>query len=189
MDRSRGGNTAALHAIRDSRIDALVDYYGPTDFFNESAQGLATLLLGGDPIARGLPGAQFVFDTILTPLRNADGSANPNADYAAARIEVARRSAALFEGDLPDTQVHHHFRDGTVTVGFSQAFIAAAEGGGGGSFESFLYGTPIQSQADLNGAVHRPNGPEISASIPVVQAFLANRLSIGASARQSALAL
>ena len=35
---SRGGNTAALHAIRDPAVTALVDYYGPTDFLNDDAQ-------------------------------------------------------------------------------------------------------------------------------------------------------
>ncbi len=31
---SRGANVALLHQIRDDRIDAVTEYYGPTDFYN-----------------------------------------------------------------------------------------------------------------------------------------------------------
>lgn len=180
---SRGGNTAALHAIRDNAVGALVDYYGPTDFFNDGALTLASGVLSGNGAALGLPGAQFLFDTVLNPLRNADGTYNANADYAGARIEVVRRSASAFESDLPPTQVHHHYQDGVVPVLFSQAFAAAAEGG---SFEAFFYGT---AGGTPSGAFHAPElTPDMQASIPRVEAFLGAQLG-GSQARRAALAL
>ncbi len=187
---SRGANTAALQSIRDTRVDALVDYYGPTDFVNPGAITLATVLLAPPSPANAgaftLPGAQFLFDNILNPLRNADGSVNPNADYAGARLAVVRRSASAFQESLPNTQVHHHFQDGVVPVAFSQAFEAAASQAGGGSFEVFYYGT--QGGA-TSGVFHAPElSPDMQASIPRVQAFFSSQLS-GAAAREPALAL
>lgn len=172
---SRGGNTAALHGIRDDRIDALVDYYGPTDFFNEDgAQGLATALFnpGTRPDFIGLPGAEYLFNTVLNPLRNANGAVNPDADYAGARLEVVRRSAGAFEGDLPDTQVHHHVNDGTVTIPFSRAFAARADGGSGGSFDLFEYST-----ASNGNSFHSPEG--FPTSVPVATTFLRQQLAFG----------
>ena len=186
---SRGGNTAALHAVRDDRIDGLVDYYGPTDFFNaDGAQFLARLLLAFEPDAPnnpviGLPGAQYLYDEVLDALR--DG----RVSEADARLEVVRRSASVFQADLPATQVHHHYRDGVVTVPFSLAFQAAAEGGDGGPFEAFFYGTPATGTADLSGTFHSPDATaEMRASIPVVADFLTRRLGIGIGARQLAAA-
>ena len=184
---SRGGNTAALHAVRDPAVTALVDYYGPTDFFNDDAQLLATGVLTGNPGALGLPGAQFLFDNVLNPLRNADGTYNADADYADARLSVVRRSASAFEADLPNTQVHHHVLDGVVPVGFSRAFAAAAEGGAGGSFEAFFYGTEGGARG---GQYHAPEGTdEMRASIPRVESFLTAQFGAGAAVRRPALAL
>ncbi len=177
MGFSRGGNTAALHAIRDAEMDALVDYYGPTDFYNSSAQTLATGVLTGNAGALGLPGAQFLYDNVINPLRNADGTYNASADYADARLEVARRSASLFTSSLPPTQIHHHYRDGVVPFTFSMAFDAAATANGDDAdVELFPYGTPPASSADLDGAFHRPEGnPD---SLPRVDAFLRSRLGL-----------
>ena len=172
---SRGGNTAALHAARDARVDALTDYYGPTDFFNpvvtsvasrDGVNGLAVGLLFGDPGVLGLPGAQFLRDEVFLPLRNADGSYNAGADYAGARLEVVRRSASLFAADLPAFQVHHHRLDGVVPVGFSQAFQARA--GGGGDFN--YYGPET---GELSAAFHAPEvTPDMQPSLQRTQDFL-----------------
>ena len=172
---SRGGNTAALHSIRDDRVDALVDYYGPTDFYNEVVEVLTTGLLTGDARALLLPGGPFLLETVLNPLRNANGTANPDADYATARLEVVRRSASLFEADLPDTQVHHHVNDGTVPIPFSIAFAARAEGGAGGSFEFFQYDTPRIGTFSF----HSPEG--FPSSVPVATDFLRSRLAVGSA--------
>lgn len=171
---SRGGNTAALHAIRDPEIDALVDYYGPTDFYNDDVQLLTTGALTNDPAAVNLPGVQYLRDNVLLPLRGPNGAYNASANYDAARSEIARRSASLFTMDLPDTQVHHHYRDGTVTYAFSEAFAEAANARGtGGSFELFSYGQP---DVTATGNVHSPEG--LPDSLDRVEAFLLARLGL-----------
>ena len=143
---SRGGNTALLHQIRDRRVRAVTEYYGPSDFYNVGAQQLALALLGGAgpttmQAAMGLPGAPYLYTSVLNPLRNADGSVNEGADYARARLEVARRSPSLFTSSLRNVQVHHHRRDGVVPVAFSEAFdVAAQTARPQGAYEFNLYG-------------------------------------------------
>ena len=143
---SRGGNTALLHQIRDARVRAVTEYYGPSDFYNGGAQVLALALLGGAgpatmQAAMGLPGAPYLYASVLNPLRNADGTANEGADYAQARLEVVRRSASLFTSSLRNVQVHHHRRDGVVPVAFSEAFDTAARAARPqGTYEFHLYG-------------------------------------------------
>ncbi|MEM0960974.1 MAG: hypothetical protein AAGK21_00370 [Bacteroidota bacterium] len=172
---SRGGNVATLQSIRDDRIDAVVDYFGPTDFYNSATEVLATGLLTGSPAALSLPGGQYLLGNVLDPLRNADGTANPNADYATARLEVVRRSSSVFQEDLPDTQVHHHTQDPVVPIVFSQAFADAANEAGGGSFDFFTY-----NGASNGSSFHSPTGfPE---SIPVAIAFLQGQLAVGSAA-------
>ena len=186
---SRGGNTAALHTIRDPQMAALVDYYGPTDFYNNGAQLLATGVLGGSSAALRLPGATYLRDNVLQPLVGAGGVYNPDADYAGARLEVARRSASLFTPALPDTQVHHHYRDGVVPFAFSQAFQAGATARGtGGSFTLFPYGTPTSPGDTATDAMfHAPES--LPTSLPEVQTFLLSALDAGTARPAPALAL
>ena len=190
MGMSRGANTALLHAIRDDRIDAVVDYYGPADFYNEGAQQLATGVLTGNAGALSLPGAQYLFDNVLNPLRTETGGYNANADYATARLEVLRRSASVFTNDLPDTQVHHHYRDPVVPFTFSQALAASVEANGsGGSFDLFAYGTPPASATDLSATFHAPErSAEMRASIATVESFLLSAVGLGNASRRPALA-
>ena len=191
MGMSRGANTALLHAIRDDRIGAVVDYYGPADFYNAGAQTLATGVLTGNAGALSLPGAQYLLDNVLDPLRTEDGGYNASADYATGRLEVLRRSASAFTTDLPDTQVHHHYRDGVVPITFSQALAeSVAANGSGGSFEFFPYGTPPASPADASPIFHAPEvSPEMQPSLSTVQSFLLNAVGLGNASRRPALAL
>ena len=181
---SRGANTALLQGVRDDRLDAVVDYYGPTDFYNEGAFQLAQAILlpESNPTfqqAIQLPAARFLLDNVLDPLRNADDTFNPNADYGPARLEVLRRSPGIFAANLPDTRVHHHFRDGVVPFTFSQAF-AERVGGAAESFDVTFYGAPPTSQADLNFLFHVAEAtPDMRASIPNVLGFLAAQLDVG----------
>lgn len=175
MGYSRGGNTAAIHAVRDDRVDVLTDYYGPTDFFNpvvtavrsrDGADGLAVGALLGVPSVLSLPGVEYIRNEVLLPLRNADGSYNASADYASARLEVVRRSASLFVADLPSFQVHHHRLDGVVPVGFSQAFQARA-----GSSGQFNYYGPESGTPDPS--FHAPEvTPDMQPSLQSTQDFL-----------------
>ena len=178
---SRGGNTATLHAVRDSRVLAVTDYYGPTDFFNPIVtsvmanggpiNGLAFGVLSGNDGALSLPGAQFIFDEVLDPLRGPNNAYNANADYAGARLEVVKRSTSLFAADLPPFQVHHHRQDIVVPVGFSQAFQARA--GGAGEFN--YYGP---ESGELSALFHAPEvTPDMQASLQPTQEFLLLALS------------
>ena len=189
MGMSRGANTALLHAIRDPRIDAVVDYYGPTDFYNSAgAQGLATIILGpeeNNPLRDGaltLPGAQYLYNEVLNPLRNADGTYNASADYASAKREVLRRSASAFHADLPDTQVHHHYADPVVPFAFSQALKDAVDAGGAPSvFDFNAYGAATDTQ---NNAYHAPElTPAMQPSLAKTETFLLNALGVGTTTR------
>ncbi|MFN3597423.1 MAG: alpha/beta hydrolase family protein [Rubricoccaceae bacterium] len=172
---SRGGNVALLHAIRDGRIGAVTNYYGPSDFYNQDIQNLGIGLLAGLPSALGLPGGRFLLENVLAPLRGPDGRYNPNADYDGARLEVVRRSASLFTADLPPTQVHHHRRDPVVPFGVSAAFDARAQRSRPrGAYEFNAYGEAPTSNADLQPIFHAPEG--FPQSLAATQAFMQARL-------------
>ena len=171
---SRGANTAVLHAIRDDRVDAVTEYYGPTDFYNpvvtsiSDPTGLAAAALLGAPEALGLPGVAYIRTEVLDPLRNEDGSYNPAADYATARLEVVRRSASAFTGDIPDLQVHHHVADPVVPYGFSQAFDAAVSAQpNDGSYDFNEYSNALPTGVD---SPHRPEA--MPASLADTESFL-----------------
>ncbi|MEM6326513.1 MAG: peptidase [Bacteroidota bacterium] len=169
---SRGANVALLHQIRDDRIDAVTEYYGPTDFYNEGAQQLASALVLGAQLP--LPGAEYLFDEVLNPLRDATGGYDENADYSSARLDVLRRSASVFTSDLTTVQVHHHESDPVVPFSFSEAFDARA-GSVSGSYEFNTYTNAVPSL----GAEHSPEGlPESQAA---TEGWLLQALGVSAS--------
>lgn len=176
---SRGGATAVLHGVRDPEMDAVADYFGPTDFLNDTVQGLGVLAIGAitspgaDDGVLNLPGVRYLTETVLLPLRSASGSYDAGADYAGARDELIRRSPGLFADALPDTQVHHHRGDLVVPFEFSVAFDARAAAGGAGSrVELFLYGEETPESATYHSPVAMPE------SIARVQTFLRAQLGL-----------
>ena len=187
MGMSRGANTALLHAIRDPRIAAVTNYYGPSDFYNESAQELASGVLTGNAGALSLPGAQYLYDTVLNPLRNEDASYNASADYDGARLEVLRRSASWFTDDLPDTQVHHHYGDGVVPFTFSQALKDRVDARGTpATFEFYAYGDTTDTPSI---SFHAPElTPAMQPSLDRTESFLLNALGVVGAATRVALA-
>ncbi|MEM6784178.1 MAG: hypothetical protein AAF624_10655 [Bacteroidota bacterium] len=110
---SRGGGVSLLMAQRGVGIDVVTDYFGPTDFFDETIQLLAFGVLADDPSALSLPGAIYLRDELLQPYL--DGT----LAEADARAEVVKRSSALYTAFLPNTQVLHHRLD--IVVPFEQA--------------------------------------------------------------------
>ena len=170
---SRGANVALLHQIRDDRVGAVTNYYGPSDFYNDVAQTLVTGILTGDPGANSLPGAPYLRDVVIFPLRNADGSYNPDADYQFASQEVARRSASLFKSDLSNVQIHHHVADGVVPIPFSQAFDAKP-GTVGGAYEFNTY-----TAAPPAGVPSAHNAEAMPASLTATESFLLGALGVG----------
>ena len=173
---SRGANTALLHQVRDPRIDAVTEYFGPTDFLNGTVQGLALVVLGADsPTRQGaiqLPGARFLYENVLLPLQGPGGAYNGAADYDAARLAIIRRSASQFTSSLRNVQVHHHRRDGVVRFPFSVVFDAAAQSSRvQGGYEFNAYGDAPASDADLRTSFHSPTAmPE---SLPRTEQWLA----------------
>ena len=164
---SRGSDVALLMAVRDARIQAVTEYYGPVDFFDDSIQTLATgLYFGLDGVDR-LPGAVYLRDEVLLPLQAGDLS------YADARLEVTRRSAARFSSRLPSLQVHHHEQDPTVPYAQSVALNAAIQSTPNhGVYEFNSYANALPA-----GVQSRHNPLAMPASLMDTEAFLIAQLA------------
>ena len=117
LGRSRGGGVALLMAARDRRVKAVVDLYGPTDFFLPQVRALAQRAVGSR-IPR-LPGAGYLADSVLFALR--DG----RTTVPRARRELLRRSPVYFADDLPAAQGHHGTDDRKVHVAHGDRLDAA----------------------------------------------------------------
>ncbi len=105
---SRGGGVAMLLGERDSRIDLIVEFFGPTDFFSEFTQSVVKDALQGS--LRDLPGLTDLDAQVIQPLKNAQ------ITIAQARLEILRRSPVYFLDQLPATQGHHGTADDIVPV-------------------------------------------------------------------------
>jgi dipeptidyl aminopeptidase/acylaminoacyl peptidase len=108
LGRSRGGGVALLMGVRDPRVKAVVDLYGPTDFFLPQVRTLAQRAVGSR-IPR-LPGAGYLADSVLFALR--DG----RTTVARARGELLRRSVVYFAERIPAAQGHHGTADTKVHI-------------------------------------------------------------------------
>jgi hypothetical protein len=163
---SRGGATALLHAIRDDRVNVVTDYFGPSDFFNTTAVFLAREAVAGNPDVLGLPGLQYLTDTVLTPL------ADETLSYEDARLELVRRSPGYFGARLPAVQVHHHREDPVVPVSISQAFfVVLQDNPPAGRFDGTLYNNILPD------GVASPHDPAaMPASLPATQAFIGRHI-------------
>lgn len=155
---SRGANVGMLMAVRDPRIDAVVEFFGPTDFFGPFVQGVVEDALQGT--VRDLPGLAFLNQAFIQPLAEGEIS------VAQMRMELLRRSPVYHAELLPDLQVHHGTDDDVVPVGEAERLIAVMLGLGRteAEFESYLY----------EGGGHDPLS--LTGSLPRTRAFL-TRLS------------
>ena len=117
LGRSRGAGVALLMGIRDRRVDAVVDFFGPTDFFIPPVRALAARAIRSR--IPKLPGAGYLADSVLFALR--DG----RISLERARIELLRRSPAWFADQLPPTQIHHGSEDGEVPMLHSERLADA----------------------------------------------------------------
>jgi dipeptidyl aminopeptidase/acylaminoacyl peptidase len=142
-------------AIRAPRIDVVVEFFGPTDFFGPFVQQVAEEVLLGQP--PGLPGVDWLDQALLQPLKNGQLTIDD------VRPEILRRSPVYFADRLPDVQVHHGTADTTVPVGEGERLIEVmgALGRGPPEFEGYIY----------PGAGHDPLSMPLS--IPRAVAFLA----------------
>ena len=89
---SRGGGVGLLAAARDPRIDAVVEFFGPTDFFGEYAREIFEEALAGE--LRPVAGLEYLNEALIRPWIRGELS------DAAGRLELVRRSAAYFVGRI-----------------------------------------------------------------------------------------
>lgn len=146
---SRGGAVGMLMAARDSRIDQVVEFFGPTDFFGKFVQDVAIATLGGNPSQ--LPGVVYMNDNYLVPLARGELQA---VDL---RPQLVMRSAVLFVNDMPALQMHHGEADSVVPVSQAHLLLDAMESAGktAPEFEGFLYEGGEHNPVTLNGAFDR----------------------------------
>ena len=151
---SRGAGVGLLMAIRDARVDRVVEFFGPTDFFDVYVQDVVEDALRG--LERPLPGLSHLDQGFIQPLRRGE------ITMAEARLELVRRSAVLFADRLPAVQVHHGTADTVVEVSQAESLIDAMESLGrvAPDFQAYLY-------AGVGHGV-----PGMSASVPRTVEFL-----------------
>lgn len=130
---SRGGGVAMLMGIRDPRIAGVITFFGPTDFQNEWARDIASLLVRG--VTVDLPGVEYLRTSYIVPWWAGEVSLQD------ARLALIRRSPVLFVEDMPPLQVHHGDADGVVSVTQAESMIRAMEeiGRGAPEFEAYIY--------------------------------------------------
>jgi hypothetical protein len=146
---SRGAAVGMLMGIRDERIDRVVEFFGPTDFFETFVQDVVEEALRGTP--RSLPGLAYLDATFLQPL------ARGELDMAEVRRELVRRSIVLYAERLPRLQLHHGRSDAVVHVGQAESLIATMQtlGRAEPEFEAYLYTGGTHNPLSLEGGVAR----------------------------------
>ncbi len=146
---SRGADVGLLMAIRDPRIDAVVEFFGPTDFFGAFVRSVVEDALDGT--IRDLPGVDFLNQAFIQPLKEGTKTT------AEVRLELLRRSPVYFADMLPDIQVHHGTNDTVVPVGEGERLIEVMLDLGRGlpEFESYIYEGGIHDPLSLPGSLPR----------------------------------
>jgi len=129
---SGGGSNALLMAIRDSRIDGVINFFAPTDFFGAFVMEIIEAALLGEP-QRQLPGISFLEHDLAPRMQQGDLS------MAEMRRELLQRSPLYFVDRLPPVQIHHGTADDIVPLSqsrrLSEALIASGSADGSQLFE------------------------------------------------------
>ncbi len=146
---SRGAGVALLAGARDERIERLVAFFGPTDFFDEWLREIvreAALRL-----PRRLPGVAHLDSTVVQPFIRGEVPRDE------ARLELVRRSSVLYAAGLPAVQLHHGTIDQTVSVSQAESLIAVMEALGRGppDFEAYIYEGGGHDFLSLQEAIQR----------------------------------
>ena len=146
---SRGAGVAMLAGIRDERIENIVAFFGPTDFFDDWVRQIVREAALGRP--RALTGVAYMDTTFVQPYLRGE------IEMAEARLELVRRSSVLFAEDLPAVQLHHGDSDETVAVSQAYSMIRAMEAVGREppEFEAFIYEGGGHDLFGLRGAIGR----------------------------------
>ncbi len=146
---SRGAGVAMLAGIRDERIENIVAFFGPTDFFDDWVRQIVREAILGRP--RELTGVAHMNSSFIQPYLRGE------IDLAEVRLELVRRSSVLFAEDLPAVQLHHGDSDETVAVSQAYSMIRAMEALGREppEFEAFIYEGAGHEIFGLRGAIPR----------------------------------
>ena len=146
---SRGAGVGLLMAIRDPQIDAVVEFFGPTDFFGTFVQDVVEEALLGMP--RNLPGLADLDAQFIQPLKRGELTIQD------VRPELIRRSTVYFVDRLPQVQLHHGTADSTVPVSQAERLIEVMQDAGrqAPGFESFLYPGGGHNPLTLFGSLDR----------------------------------
>ncbi len=136
-------------AARDPRVDAVVEFFGPTDFFDQYAREIFEEALAGQ--LRDLPGLEYLNATVIQPWKVGTLST------ADARSEMVRRSAVHFVDRLPAVQIHHGTADTVVAVSQAERLIEAMRAAGRTEpdFDPNIYPGGEHDPFTLPGAVER----------------------------------
>ena len=146
---SRGACVGMLMAIRDSRIDLVVEFFGPTDFFGTYVQTITEEALLGHP--RDLPGLTYLNENFIQPLKDSV------LTYASVRSAMLRRSPVYFVDRMPQLQVHHGTADPVVEFSQAQRLIEVMLDAGYGEpeFQYYVYQGGVHNPFTLMGSVAR----------------------------------
>lgn len=146
---SRGAGVALLAGARDERVERIVAFFGPTDFFDDWIRVIAWKTALDGPW--DLPGLVHLDSTVVQPL------VRGTLSTAEARIELVRRSSVLFAAELPTVQVHHGTADFVVPVSQAESLMRTMEALGRSSpdFEAFIYEGGGHDFLALDGAIPR----------------------------------
>ncbi len=148
---SRGGGVALLHSIRDPRIDVVVEFFGPTDFFDAWVQLIFEDIVVGRFDPNELPGVDYLAEEFVRPF------AAGQISETAMRREMIRRSAVEFGVDIPALQLHHGVLDFVVPVSQAESLVARLQGLGRGEpdFQFYFYTNGRHDPFTLAGSVPR----------------------------------
>jgi dipeptidyl aminopeptidase/acylaminoacyl peptidase len=146
---SRGACVALLMGVRDPRIDRIVEFFGPTDFFGAFAQEVVEDALLGE--LRDLPGLAYLDSEFIQPLKQGE------LTISDVRPELVRRSPVYWAELLPALQLHHGTADTVVPVGEAERLIEVLEGLGRGApdFQFYLYTGGVHNPLTLAGSIAR----------------------------------
>ena len=146
---SRGAGVALLTGVRDERVERLVAFFGPTDFFDTWVRDIVREAALRMP--RSLPGVTHLDSTVVQPFIRGD------VTRADARLELVRRTSVLHAADLPPVQLHHGTLDQVVSVSQAESLIRAMEelGRGPPDFEAYIYEDGGHDFVTLQKAIER----------------------------------
>jgi dipeptidyl aminopeptidase/acylaminoacyl peptidase len=146
---SRGATVALLAAIRDPRIVAVVEFFGPTDFLGAFVRGIVRDALMGHPV--DLPGVATLDAQYIQPLARGD------LTIPEVRAQLIRRSPVYFVDRLPAVELHHGTADSIVPVAEAERLteVMQAAGRTAPAFEAYLYDGGTHDPLTLPGSIDR----------------------------------